>query len=89
MAVNTHLKEVINKILTKELTPVKIYRSVCSGYFSINIESESPKELVSIFYNCEEKRDKDFSHFDNKVFAKLTFNPYRDEPGFNNTLLIT
>lgn len=88
MRIHTELKELINKILTKELTPVKIYRRETAGYFSIEIETDKPKEFISILYTDENKRDLDFNYFDNKVFTKLTFNPYLDHPGTEQVINI-
>lgn len=82
--INSHLTEVINKILTKEIIPVKICKTKCAGYFSIEIETEAPKEYLTILYGNEMKRDKDFNHFDDKVFSTLRFNPNQVIPGVIN-----
>lgn len=88
MRIHSELKELINRILTKEVTPVKIYRRETAGYFSIEVETDKPKEFISILYTNEDKRDADFSHFDNKVFTKLTFNPYLENPGTEQVINI-
>jgi len=74
MALNANLKQVTNKILTKQLTPTKIYKSVCAGYYTIEIHSLN--RLDSFCFKTELERDANYYYLEVKVFYTLAFNPY-------------